>query len=409
MVPAVTARPSAPVPTPLPGAGPPVLPAGPPAAAGAPALLLRAAAALLLPIAAAALALEAVVRGDLATAPLWRLLAVPEQVPEAALHHARVLACLYAGADPGAGFSADEAAHLREVAGVLSAIRRSGEGAAALLMLITALAPRRALQALGDGARLGAALALALALLALQWGMAFRLVHPLVFAGAAGEWDFPPDALLVRLYPDGYFAGVLAAVAALWLALLAAAGALARWRLGPPPRRPWAWGRRHGWLALAGAGALPLWAEAGYHLWRWQGPAATGADAVLGLVLLGALGALFAGSRASAALALGAGCAAWLALGLGVRLACAEADRVAARGDAVVAALGHFRARTGAWPERLDALVPAELPALPAVTVGRGQWYYVREGDAFWLGFQGPLAWMYEYASPRGSWNLQPH
>jgi hypothetical protein len=353
-----------------------------------------------------------VVRGDLATPLLWRWLDVPAHVPDAAAHHAAVLHCLSAGTPPGPGFTTPEVNHLHDVAAVLTRIRLAGLAALAVLVLLAATRAAPAWTALRDGARLGFALATAIALLGLQWSFAFRAVHPLLFPcadSADDAWDFPPDALLVRLYPDAYFGGVLALVLALWLALLGAGWLADRHRRGPGAPRPWGWTRAHAAAALLAALALPLWAAAGYHLCNWQGPAAWTADAVLLGLLLGALGAWFAPRRATALLAFGAGLSAWLALGAGVDLAGAEASRVTRRGDAVIAAIAAYRNTHGRLPITLDDLIPASLPALPGVTVGSGTWYYERDPrdhDRYWLGFQGPLAWMYEYDSARGTWNL---
>ncbi len=376
---------------------------------------VRVLAAPLLPIAAAALVLEMVVRGDIATPLLWHFSQVPAQVPDAAVYHRQVLDLLYHGTPLGPAFTVPEARHLVDVAGALGIIRWLGIVAAALLGVIgvvgAALRSRLALHCLRDGARLGFACATAIAGLGLRWSIAFRAVHPLLFPGAttADEdgWDFPPDALLVRLYPDSYFAGVLALVVVLWLAVLVAAWVVTRRGLGAGAPRAWGFSRLHAVILGIAVLLVPMCAVAGYHLWRWQGAAADVADGVLLGLGLGAIVAWFARRRATAVLGLGIGVAGWMALGVGVRVAGAEAARVADRGNAVVAAIAAFRNGHGRLPAGLDELVPSQLAALPTVAVGSGRWYYQRDGGRYWLGFQGPLAWMYEYASERGTWNVQ--
>jgi hypothetical protein len=375
---------------------------------------LRLSANLLLPIAAAALVLEVVVRSDVATPILWSLLGV--KVPDATARHAEVLACLLHGIRPGPAFTPMESNHLVEVAVLLATIRDVGVVAVVVLALIGVAGRLRRstvfFAILRDGARLGGAVATAIAALCTQWAFAFRAVHPLLFPGASAaggdDWDFPPDALLVRLYPDKYFAGVLGLVVVLWLAVLVGAWCFARRRLGPGARRPWAWSRWHAVAALLAVVLLPLCVVAGYHLWQWQGPAARFADGVLAVLLVGGLELWFARTRSTALVACAIGVGAWLALGLGVHLACTEANAIAARGDVIVRAIADYRdAHQGALPATLDDLVPSELPALPPVTIGSGHWYYQHNGTTYWFGFQGPLAWMYEYVSDRGTWNLQ--
>ena len=376
---------------------------------------VRVLAAPLLPVAAAALVVEVVVRGDVATPVLWQVLGVSAQVPDAAIFHGQVLGLLYHGTPLGPAFTVPEARHLVDVAGALTCIRWSGVVAAGLLGLMAvvgaALRSRILLWCLRDGARLGFACATAIAGLGLQWSIAFRAVHPLLFPGATTAdddgWDFPPDALLVRLYPDSYFAGVLALVVVLWLGVLVGAWAAARRGMGPGAPRAWGFSRVHAVVVGLAVLALPVGVVAGYHLWRWQGAAAGVADGVLLGLGVGAMVAWFARRRATAVLGLGIGLAGWMAMGVGVREAGAEAERVAERGNAVVAAIAAFRGAHGRLPAGLDELVPGQLAAVPAVPVGSGRWYYQHVGGRYWLGFQGPLAWMYEYASERGTWNVQ--
>ena len=56
----------------------------------------------------------------------------------------------------------------------------------------------------------------------------------------------------------------------------------------------------------------------------------------------------------------------------------------------VVLATRLFQAERGRWPDRLEELVPAILPALPTDPVTGEGWTYRREGDGRWLRFPVP-------------------
>jgi hypothetical protein len=133
-----------------------------------------------------------------------------------------------AGPDGRSLYTADEAAHLRDVRLVLYGFLALA--AASAVGLAWALRRHRAdARAWRAVARGGAGLALALlvvgAIAALAFGAAFELFHRLLFPG--GNFAFPADSNLIRLYPLGFWQLSSAA-----LGVLGVSGGLAAWWFG---------------------------------------------------------------------------------------------------------------------------------------------------------------------------------
>lgn len=103
-------------------------------------------------------------------------------------------------------FSADEAAHLRDVRLVLYVFLALAIGSAGLLAWSSRRhsSDPRIWRSISRG---GAALAVTLVALgafaALAFGIAFELFHRILFPG--GNWAFSEDSLLIRLYPYGFW------------------------------------------------------------------------------------------------------------------------------------------------------------------------------------------------------------
>ena len=141
------------------------------------------------------------------------------------------IAELFAGPGTFHYFGADEAAHMRDVRVVLLAfLVLSGVAA-------TFVAWRIARHGGDPGtwrqiARGGGALAIAVAVTgifaAVAFGVAFEWFHRLLFPG--GNWAFPADSLLIRLYPYEFWQLSAAAFAALTILAGAIVWALARAR-----------------------------------------------------------------------------------------------------------------------------------------------------------------------------------
>lgn len=103
-------------------------------------------------------------------------------------------------------FSAEEAAHLRDVRVVLFAFLGLASLSAASIAFALFRHGKEA--ATWRGIRHGAvSLAILLAVLGvigvLAFGLAFELFHRLLFPG--GNWAFPPDSNLIRLYPYAFW------------------------------------------------------------------------------------------------------------------------------------------------------------------------------------------------------------
>ena len=126
-----------------------------------------------------------------------------------------------------ARFTAGEAAHMRDVRLVLYVFLALAVASAALVAWRILRQPRepRTWRSIARG---GAALAAAVAVLgvfaALAFGVAFELFHRILFPG--GNWAFPQDSLLIRLYPYGFWQ--LSAAA---LGVLSIGGGLIVWAL----------------------------------------------------------------------------------------------------------------------------------------------------------------------------------
>jgi uncharacterized protein DUF1461 len=119
-------------------------------------------------------------------------------------------------------FDASAVSHLLDVRGVISAARLATGVSALLLALYVAWSiARRRFDALWAGLRAAAAL-LALSVAAAvvaafsDFGWLFTAFHGLFFAG--GTWTFPADSLLIRLFPERFWAASGAAWGALALA-----------------------------------------------------------------------------------------------------------------------------------------------------------------------------------------------
>lgn len=125
-------------------------------------------------------------------------------------------------------FTADERSHMADVRSAF----RGAETVAILLAgvmafrLIRAQGKGRALRLVRDGSLLAAGLVATAGVLAvLAFDQAFLLFHELFFP--QGNFLFPPDSNLLRLYPEWYWQGITAGVGVSFIAaaLLAAAAA----------------------------------------------------------------------------------------------------------------------------------------------------------------------------------------
>lgn len=136
-------------------------------------------------------------------------------------------------AAPGgaAMYTADEIGHLRDVRVVLYVFLGLAAGSGLLVFVTVARAARdaRLWRAVSAG---GAVLIGAVAVLGvvgvLAFGPAFELFHRLLFPG--GNWAFPVDSNLIRLYPYAFWQLSAAAMGALAIAGGAAVWLAGRWR-----------------------------------------------------------------------------------------------------------------------------------------------------------------------------------
>ena len=140
--------------------------------------------------------------------------------PEAALQLSdRTVTELLVGPGTFSDFAPDEASHMREVRLVLYGFLALAVLAGAIVAWTVGRASTdpRTWRAIARG---GAVLAIALVVLgvfaALAFGVAFELFHRIFFPG--GNWAFPPDSLLIRLYPYAFWQLSVAALGGLGVA-----------------------------------------------------------------------------------------------------------------------------------------------------------------------------------------------
>lgn len=118
----------------------------------------------------------------------------------------RTVAELLLGPGTFSDFTADEAGHMRDVRLVLYVFLALAVGSAGLLAWSVRRhsSDPRIWRSISRG---GAALAVTLVAVgtfaALAFGIAFELFHRILFPG--GNWTFPADSLLIRLYPYGFW------------------------------------------------------------------------------------------------------------------------------------------------------------------------------------------------------------
>ena len=125
-------------------------------------------------------------------------------------------------------YTADEASHLRDVRVVLYGFLLLAGVALALLVgaFMRGSRDARTWRALARGGALLVVAVIVLGLVgALAFGVAFELFHRLLFPG--GNWAFPIDSNLIRLYPFAFWQ--LSAAA---MGVLAAVGGAAAWWMG---------------------------------------------------------------------------------------------------------------------------------------------------------------------------------
>lgn len=136
-----------------------------------------------------------------------------------------------------ANLSERENAHLADVRGLILGLQTATVLALAALLGLVAAALRRGQSlrlgaTLGVGAKVNLVAVAAFTLLGLlAFPFLFDAFHRVAFRNDL--WQLPPKAILLRLYPEAYFAANAAAIVALDLLLTAAL-----WRLTPKKKPP---------------------------------------------------------------------------------------------------------------------------------------------------------------------------
>jgi integral membrane protein (TIGR01906 family) len=116
----------------------------------------------------------------------------------------------------GPQFTADEVAHMRDARTVLYGFLAASAVAAAFAAFIVSRSPRdpsrwAAVARGGIGLAIGILIVGPIAFLAFD--AAFTLFHEIFFPG--GNWSFPADSLLIRIYPEAFFEMTALAIGAL--------------------------------------------------------------------------------------------------------------------------------------------------------------------------------------------------
>jgi hypothetical protein len=146
--------------------------------------------------------------------PLWMHFSIPAAGgglpgytgPEALDVSDRTVGQLLFGPGTFEGFTADEAAHLLD-ARMLLYVFLVAAGASLVLLVASLLRRRTDPRVWRAVARGGKVLVVGVVVLgvigALAFGAAFTLFHQIFFPG--GNWAFPPDSMLIRLYPYAFW------------------------------------------------------------------------------------------------------------------------------------------------------------------------------------------------------------
>jgi hypothetical protein len=179
--------------------------------------------------------------------PLWMHSSIPAAGgglpgytgPEALDLSDRTVGQLIFGPGTFEGFTADEVAHLRDARLVLYLFLVPA--AFSLVLVVSTLLRRgadpRAWRAVAQGGKILVVGAVVLGVIgALAFGAAFTLFHQIFFPG--GNWTFPPDSTLIRLYPYAFWQLTAAALGVLCVAAGTAVWFYARRRAARLEARP---------------------------------------------------------------------------------------------------------------------------------------------------------------------------
>ncbi len=323
-----------------------------------------------------------------------------------ALHHSVMDLYMHGEAITHSAFSSKELHHFSDVAAVLSYNRWIGWMLFFLMSIVSLLSSQRWVW-LKHATTFPCAALLSAGILASQWPIVFRALHPLLFSG---NWDYVPGRdIIVSLYPESYLALQAAWITATLILISISAYTLGRWKTPRVTNSiPTDWTKSHLWIICVGlCSAIPLF-FIGYQMNEPFDRAHVIFYIVSAAITCVIWYALTSVQKKTALAIISALLISWYGLLSGTHAACratiVQMDQCAILVDAIE---NWRREHHNRLPAQLEDL---PLKYIPVVTTGsRTTWVYNHSSNQYFIGIRGPLAYHSGYHSRTNMWNIYKH